>query len=254
MPGLPTTAYNTAGYVLKLARAIIDDAYTAAGQILTATAPMTYPYLNSAYQFLQDELTNSGIETFVKELIITPLTPAGNGDPATQVALSEAGYFDGVTDFNPPQLPTDLIVPLKIWERTTGVLGYFHELQEANDGLPSLSQTGSLRFWEWRQNDGIYFCGCTQSKDIRLRYDARIPDVAQDTDPIQIRGAANSLAYLTAWSYAITSGDSEIADTVMAVAKTMIAQMTTRSARRNQRGSHRRGSSRARGRGMGHGY
>jgi hypothetical protein len=205
---------------------------------------MTYQYLNSAYQFLQDELINSGIETNIKELVITGLTAAGNNDPTTQVNLSDTGYFDGVNSFLTPQLPTDLIVPLVVWERTTGNLGYFHELDEANDGLASLSQNGSLRNWEWRQ-DALYFNGCSLSKDIRLRYDARIQDVQFDTDPIQIRGAANALAYLTAWQYAITSGDSMIADTVFNAAKLMIGQMTTRSARRNQRGSHRRGSRRA---------
>lgn len=245
MPVLPTTAYPTAAQCLTLARAVIDDAYSASGAILTGSvpgpsAPMTYPYLNAAYRFLQDELINAGIETFVKELIISPLTAAANNDPATQVILSETGYFDGATNFNPPQLPVDLLVPLRVWERPTGSLGYFTPVGEANDGLPNLSQTGKLRYWEWRQNDGLCFLGCSQSTDIRLRYDARFPDVSVDSDILQIRGATNVLAYLTAWQFAITSGDSMIADAVFGVAQKMISQMATRNARRNQRGNHRR--------------
>lgn len=203
---------------------------------------MTYQYANGAYEYLQVELANSGVETFVKEDIISPLNPASPvlTDPSTQASLSDDGYFDGNLNHNPPQLPTDLIVPLRVWERQTGSNSNFLPMEQANDGLPSITPTYRFQIYEWRENDGIYFPAAIQANDLRLRYIAMLPMLVVDTDPVQIRSSINAMAWLTAWQYALTSGDSMIADTCFQGATRFIEQMLVRSARRNQRGSHRR--------------
>lgn len=249
MPVIGGSAYPVAGQVLSRARTFIDDAYTAAGQILTGTipgpaVPMSYQYLNSAYVYIQNELTNAGIETFVQEIILSPF-PAYNGpapeDPSIQASLSDTGYFNGYENYNPPMLPIEMLGPLKLWERQTGATtAFFTPMHEANDGLPQQSNAYKFGFWEWRQ-DGICMPACTQTNDIRIRYNMILNPLVQDTDPVLIRGnSIDPVAYFTAWSYALTSGDSMIADKLFQAATAFLTQMTLTSSRRNQRGSHRR--------------
>ena len=259
MPVTPTSAYQPVSNVLALARTIIDDAYSSSGQIMTGTtpgpaAPMTYSYINSALRFLQRRLRNAGVETFVKETIITPLTATPLNDQAAQVSLSDAGYFDGQDAIvNPPQLPIDLVVPQVIWQRPTGSVGSWGEpIPQANDGLPALPITQYFRAWEWR-NDTLFFTGQNQSLDIRLRYMALLNPVASDSDPLPIRDGVDAVAYLTAWQYCMTSGDPMIAEKIEQAAMAIIKDMTTSNTRRQQRGSHRRQSWR-RGRGTGYGF
>jgi len=213
---------------------------------------MSYQYVNAAYEYLQDELTINGVETFVQETIVTGLTATPLTDPSTQVSLTDTGYFDGQSNSNPPQLPTNLLGPLRLWERmSNNSAANFVDMAEANDGLPQLQQTPRFQFWEWRQ-DGLYMPGATFSNDLRIRYNASLTMLTVDTDPVQIRHSLNAMSFLTAWNFAITSGDSMISDTLMSAAKEHISQMCVRGARRNQRGSHRRqGYGRARG---GYGY
>lgn len=200
----------------------------------------SYQYLNSAFRYLQNELTVNGIETWVSEVILTGLGATAIVDPSTQVSLTDAGYFDGTILNAAPQLPVDMVGPLRLWERMTGqTAAVFVPMKQANDGLPQITQTARFQIFEWRQ-DGIYMPGAMQSNDLRIRYNRIMQEVVYDTDPIPIRNSKDALAYLTAWEYAITSGDSMIAETLMTAAKSFIDQICTLSGRRNQRGSHRR--------------
>jgi hypothetical protein len=259
LPGLPSSAYSQAGDVLRLARAIIDDAYSINGQVLTGTtggtpAPITYPFLNAGLRTVQRRLRNSGVETLIKETIITPLTVTTSTDPTITVALSDSGYFDGVNNFNPPQLPTDLVVPLVVWQRPTGAaIGWGDPMPQANDGLPSLTtRFNYFRAWEWLA-DALVFNGASQSLDIRLRYDAMTLQVAADTDPIPLRDGLDAVACATAWQYLLISGDPMIADKVEAMLGSIIHDMANTYSRKAQRGSHRRRSWR-RGRGTSSGW
>jgi hypothetical protein len=156
MPVIGTTSFNSAEYVLNLSRSIVNDAANGIeGDILADSQPYTFVYLNSAYQFVQDELANNGEETFKKELILTPVTPVVNTDPATQVFIYDQGYNDGGTSHALPSLPADLIIPLRLWERQSSTVNRFTPMQKANDGLPSISKGSYNVFWEWR-GDTIY--------------------------------------------------------------------------------------------------
>lgn len=210
----------------------------AAGYILTDAAIATLPMLNQAYIWLQDELINNGVETNVKEAVLTPLGAATSTDPNTLVSLNDNGYFDGTNQNAAPQLPVDLLVPLRLWERQTGSAQNFTEMNLSNDGLPNSSPQSKFRIWEWR-GDTIFMRGSTQTNDVKIRYDARFPAITQNTDPLLVRGAYHILANLLAAQYANSRG-SALAANFSAAADSQIAQMCIRNSRRNQRGSHRK--------------
>lgn len=235
MPIVQSNAYPSAEYVLNLARALVNDAFQGgAGRVLTDSAPATFTYLNGAIIYLQDELINHGIPTFTKEVILTPILPVTVSDANVYTSVSYTGYFDGSQNHSAPTLPSDLLVPWRLWERPTGqpTIGYI-PMSQPMDGLPSYLASNFIRYYEWR-GDAIYMLGANQSNDIRLRYEARLPGVAESTDNIQIRGSENILANLVAFSFTQARGYPQAAQFNDA-AGTMIRQLCNRLARANQR-------------------
>jgi hypothetical protein len=187
MPVLGTTAYNSAGQITTLVRALLNDA---AGNLFTDGALL--PYLNSAYRKVQRALENvqSGSQLSDDALLLVPAIAAA--DPAARVAITDASAPSG-------QLPSDLLVPLRMWERPAGSGGDFVEMADVTNqgGLPSESQTSTLGCWEWRA-DGIYMLGAIQDTQVRLRYRKAFPDLLDATSPVLIRNAQDVLAYFTA--------------------------------------------------------
>jgi hypothetical protein len=96
-------------------------------------------------------------------------------------------------------LPTDLLVPLKLWERPNGSSDDFVEMTDltGHGGLPSQPQGLNLQYWEWRA-DGLYFLGATQDTQIRLRYEKAYPAFVDGTSAVLIRDAIEPIAYFTA--------------------------------------------------------
>jgi hypothetical protein len=206
VPSLGTTAYGTVEGVNNLARALVNDMLTStAGEILTDAAPFTFPMLNMAADYFTRKLTSNGVKTFVKETLLTPITACnfpglglGGADPGQQVNISDAGYFDGSEENYPPNLPSDMLAPLDLWERTTGSLERWEEMHEYTDGLPSMVQGVRLRAWEWR-TEAIWMPGATQTNDVKLRYEGSSAQFATPNDTVLIRGAQSALAnYLAA--------------------------------------------------------
>ena len=118
--------------------------------------------------------------------------------PATQQG---AGTQALINDATPPpnQLPQNLLVPLKIWERPNLSAQDFIEMEDltSKGGLPSRVQGSTLGNWEWR-TDGLYFIGATQDTQLRLRYQSAYPDLVGPNDFILVRFAQEALAYMTA--------------------------------------------------------
>jgi hypothetical protein len=187
MPVIGTTTYNTAGQITSLVRSLLNDA---AGNLFTDGALM--PYLNSAYRKVQRALENvqSGSQLSDDALLLVPALAAI--DPAARVAITDASDASG-------QLPSDLLVPLRMWERPYGSDGDFAEMVDLSNqgGLPSEAQTSTLRYWEWRA-DGIYLLGATQDTQVRLRYRKAFPDLQDSSSPVLIRNAQEALAFFTA--------------------------------------------------------
>jgi hypothetical protein len=72
-----------------------------------------------------------------------------------------------------------------------------------------------------------------------MSYIAYLPDLTDGTSTVQIRRGTNALAYLTAAEFAAARG-SAAAESLRQQGIELIGQMTTRTARQKQRGSHRR--------------
>lgn len=184
IPDIPAasgnTPYDTAGTILNVARARLNKAGAATGDIISAQNPFTQQCFNTAYRKLQGFLAGLGYIRLTSETVITALPVVASLDPAVQVSLSWSGFFDGVNYQAMPILPDDLIFPLKIWERQTGTQAVFIDpgMENMLDGLmsgPKLTYNGQ---WEWRE-DGIYMPGSTFSMDLRIRYAKYLPDLAQ---------------------------------------------------------------------------
>lgn len=208
-----TTPYATAETVLELIRAAINDMGTstgAAGNLFANTQPYVFPLLNSAYRELVAILRKNGWETAKKETILRSVPAVASQDPGIQVVINYTGSNNGSGNFANPYLPPDLCIPLRLWERQSGTLVSYIPMDPVMDALPSIPQTSYLKYWQWRQQEGLYFVGATLNIDIRLEYAATVPNVlTQSTDPILILGGENALAYMTAGLFAFARGSQQ---------------------------------------------
>lgn len=187
MPVVASSAYNTAGQITSLVRSLLNDA---AGNLFTDTVLL--PYANAAYRKVQRALANVQSGTFLSDDVLLVVPAVTQVDSSVQVSITDATA-------PPNQLPTDLLVPVKLWERPNGSCDDFVEMTDLTNhgGLPSQAQTLNLIYWEWR-TDGLYFIGATQDTQIRLRYEASLPDLTDSTSSVLVRNAQEAIAYFTA--------------------------------------------------------
>lgn len=187
MPVVGSSAYNTAGQIMALVQSLLNDAQ---GNLFTDTVLL--PYLNSAYRKLQRAIGNAGGGGFIQDDVLLVVTAVTEQDPSLQVSITDSTA-------PPNQLPTDLLVPMKLWERPNLSGDDFSEMVDLtrHGGLPSQEQDVTLNVWEWRA-DGLWFLGATQDTQIRLRYFKAYPDFTDSTSPVLVRNAQEALAYATA--------------------------------------------------------
>jgi len=228
MPVVGSSAYNTAGQITSLVRSLLNDAQ---GNLFTDTVLL--PYVNSAYRKMQRALGNAGGSGFLTETATLIVTAVTTPDPSLQVSI---------TDSTPPpnQLPTDLLVPDKIWERPNGSTDDFLEMVDLTQhgGLPSRIQDVTLSAWEWRA-DGIYFLGAIQDTQIRLRYLKAYPDLTDATSPVLVRNAQEAIAYAAAALAAWARG-SPLAEKWDDAAADAIEDLISAAVRREQQSARRR--------------
>src|SRR5216684_3566071 len=127
MPVVGSSAYNTAGQITSLVRSLLNDAQ---GNLFTDAVLL--PYANSAYRKLQRALGNAGAGGFIQDDVLLVVTAVTRTDTSLQVSITDATA-------PPNQLPTDLLVPVKIWERRSGSTDDFLEMVDLTQhgGLPS---------------------------------------------------------------------------------------------------------------------
>ncbi|HEY2496563.1 MAG TPA: hypothetical protein VGK24_05800 [Candidatus Angelobacter sp.] len=240
----PQVPYDPLEYVLKVLRVILNDMnVSAAGVLLTDNKPVVLPLINMAYRTLQEDLTSNGVETFAKEAILAGMAavPQSVTDPAIQPYIGYDGFFDGLNIDASPVLPQDMIGPLRLWERRSGINGRWCEMNRANDGLPSGPRGSQLRVWDNREDGRIYFVGSNQVNDIRLRYNEYLPELITVNDPVRILRCDRALAYKAAEIFTEPrSGDSEKSSVFASKYQYYLDRMCERTARRKQRGNHRR--------------
>ena len=179
MPAVSTLGpYPSLEDVMNLARALVNDTEAGAtgtpgeGRTLTDDAPFTIPYINSSIQTVSRKLENNNVRTYtVDEFFMYP-TAMPNVDPGMQCTISYTGYFDGTGNNPVPVLPSDLLVPLDLWERPFGSTLDFMPMTQVSP-LPSVLQGPRFGVWEWR-NQQICLLGCTQQMQLRLRYKSKV--------------------------------------------------------------------------------
>ena len=185
MPLMGSTAYTTLAGVNTLIRSLLNDS---AGNVFSDSVLL--PYVNSSYRRVQRKLANTGSSLFKTDnvLLVVPAIPANLQGPDMETVINDATP-------PPAQLPSNLLQPLKIWERPAGSTVEFVEMVDLteHDGLPSRTQGAILQVWEFR-TDGIYFIGATQDTQIRLRYVASLPDLIGPNDTILIRFSQEAIA------------------------------------------------------------
>ena len=231
--------YPIAEDVMNLGRALINDMIRATGgQILTDTAPYTIFFLNSAIRKTQRYLANNGLlSNVVDNAILTPITPVVNQDPATQVFISALGYYNGTNTLSQPVLPPDLILPLSIAQRQTGAGAQFSPMMPAKGPLMSRIPGPYFGEWEWR-NDAINMVGSTNTMDIRVRYEGRLPRISPTANfsntTINIRDGEDALAMAMVMRYAFSRGAAQRAE-AKAEWKEECDELINRYVRKDQR-------------------
>ncbi len=228
MPVVGSSAYNTAGQITSLVRSLLNDSQ---GNLFTDTVLL--PYANSAYRKLQRALGNAGGGGFIQDDALLVVTAVAQADTSLQVAITDATA-------PPNQLPTDLLVPLKIWERRNSSTDDFLEMVDLtrHGGLPSRVQDITLSVWEWRA-DGLYFLGATQDTQIRLRYLKAYPDFTDATSPVLVRNSQEAIAYATA-ALAGWARGSPLAEKWDDAAADAIEDLVSAAVRREQQSARRR--------------
>jgi hypothetical protein len=248
LPPTTTAPYDTLDTALNFARAIANDMeLSTAGDLLADTEPGTQTLANLAWREFQDMLVENGVECLIKEQVMYQFPfkdPTVQTDPSYQVSISWTGSFDGSNYFTTPALPSDMIEPLRLWERQSGTQDPFVQMNPVNDGLPSVVATGYLTYWDWR-NDAIWMVGSVQMQDLRMRYSAYYSDfvtlagVQWYQQPIPIIRSAQALAYYLVATFAGGRGSPYYAS-VLQKGADCIQKLISRTARKKQRGNHRR--------------
>jgi hypothetical protein len=228
MPVVGSSAYNTAGQITALVRSLLNDSQ---GNLFTDTVLL--PYANSAYRKVQRAIGNAGGGGFIQDDVLLVVAAVTQTDTSLQVSITDATA-------PPNQLPTDLLVPVKLWERPNGSSDDFLEMVDLSQhgGLPLRAQDVSLSVWEWRA-DGLYFLGATKDTQIRLRYVKAYPDLTDSTSPVLVRNAQEAIAYATA-ALAAWSRGSPLAEKWDGAAADAIEDLVTAAVRREQQSARRR--------------
>jgi hypothetical protein len=247
MPFVATSPYPTVETVLNVARTAMADAGVdpvtgnIVGDVFTDDRPGTLVIIQSAYDEVQTELTNNGVETFAKQATVTGIPPVATVDPGAEVSLGFTGYFDGVQNQPGFTLPADLRLPLLLWQRQSGAMMSFREMHASKEGLPSRVKTSYSPEWDWR-SDAVYMVGALLSLDIKFRYIPYLPKLTLaggGAQQLLILNCENAVGYKAAALFS-ASVDGEAADKLDARANKYIEQMCIQTQRKLQRENFRR--------------
>ena len=140
-----------------------------AGLIMPNSNPDLLEFMNSAILEIYSDLRNVGDpELILDNYILTGLPALEQADPAVQVSLAYAGFFDGYQWHPEWTLPIGVSKMLAMWERVSGGSWDFTPMQPAPFGLPGGLQ--GVRMGQWEMREGmIWMRGAMQATDLRLR-------------------------------------------------------------------------------------
>ena len=174
------TATLTAGQVMDRSAVLLGDV----GKTLY-TYVKQLPYLKLALQELQE----------IFELNEVPVTSM-----ITSTPLQINANVGSITFTSNPPLPSDLIEPMKLWERARNVDPFvpMTKLNSLPIYIPSSSKIGQLASWSW-ENNQINFIPANQNNDVKIEY---IKDlftaIVDENSTISVINAASFLEYRNA--------------------------------------------------------
>ena len=212
--------------------------------MLVDTAPFSIPFVEIGYESIQRQLARVGVEVSVSYAWLLALPTMPINDPEGRLIIDDSGthivYPNGANGSNLalPQLPVDLVVPLKLWERQTNTVNNPGLMVHPPGGLRTMSQQTFLVDWEW-VGDKLEFRGALQSQDVKIKYEKQLAPIVSVNDPVPIRGVLNAAAYETAAAFANSRG-SALAAGMDKVGQSEIFALQQLSVRQRQRGHHRR--------------
>ncbi len=212
--------------VLNLVRSMVQDDMAGAtgevgeGQVFVDNTDVSVTmmnFFNSALRELCRRLRLTSYPGLIRDMYILLGLPPINGslgvgvpDPMRQQNLGFTGFFDGLVYWSDYTLPNDCIMVDELWERTAGTDNVFTPMTQPARALNNQYQLLKNGQWEWR-TDGVWFCGTTQSIDLRIRYQSRFnnqfePGVDLATLYVPIIDCEEAMALLIAKRIAIRQG------------------------------------------------
>jgi hypothetical protein len=194
---------DTVNSVLNATRVRLNDALPAleatTGNLLDKTNPFSQQATNNAWRRLNGYLANRGFTALKQEVIVSEFPVVVATDPAIPCWIDWNGHNDGVTTRTTKVLPSDLLIPYKIWERPYGRGATFpiDPMELFIDGLPGLPKQTYNGGWEWRANR-IYIPGALQKIDFRILYGRYLGDFV-DTEVPPLPAPPGLPPTLTQW-------------------------------------------------------
>lgn len=147
-----------------------------AGLVMPNTNPDLLTFLNDAVADTYAELRNVGSpELILDNYIIEGLPALTQPNPAIQVGLSYAGFFDGFLWHPEWKLPIGLSRMLAVNQRVTNSGFGFGECHHYPAGIPGGRQGLFMSGWEMRQGT-LWLSGATSQIDLRLRCRITYPE------------------------------------------------------------------------------
>ena len=241
MPIIATKPFQTAEYILQLARSISNDASTSAGiagDILADAQPYVFPILSKCYRDLQDELISAGVETFSKFGEIYGVTPTMVKNPRTLVSISFLGYWNGVSTNPAVKLPPDMIKPLELWECPTGNFSWL-PMKQVPDSISSRSVQSRHGVWDFEQ-DVLLMPGSSITNDLRMKYLCTAPDLTGPNSVVYVRNCQTALANMFIAAVSKFLGGIEMVPIWEADAKKAINAIVNRTGRKEAYSSFQR--------------
>lgn len=184
-----------------LASDVMDEAASLLND--TAKTLFTYaaqlPYLRRANEALENLLIACGISVQRQVSLVMTVAPS-----AVNIDLTANGSY-----------PTDILLPIRCWERDGGSNSQTFSLMTERDWEPELNPTTSATYWTFRNNK-IYIPGVTSSRDIKVDYWRQLTSITGQNSNEEVAGAKTFLAAKTAEMCARYIGQNkEVADDLL---------------------------------------
>jgi hypothetical protein len=165
--------------------------YTAA-DVIAAAKPLL---VDRSEQVFDDELILLALALANRDLATA--IRAG-GIPAYRKTSDELTVPSGTTAVGratTPPLPADFQRPIEVTERVSGE-GYYKRMSQSDWRMDHRPATALNQQWQWR-GDEIVLPGASGDTQIRIEYEADVPDILAAEDVVFLSDSLDALAYAT---------------------------------------------------------